>query len=67
MTATKPHPPELWIEIIRRKVGAMRFGSVQLTIHDGRVTQVEATEKTRLPVDPIPFTDRHEPESKNNA
>jgi hypothetical protein len=27
----------------------MRYGSVQLTIHDGRVTQVEATEKTRLP------------------
>jgi hypothetical protein len=26
----------------------MRFGSVQLTIHDGRVTQVEATEKVRL-------------------
>ena len=29
----------------------MRFGSVQLTIHDGRVTQVEATEKTRLPAE----------------
>jgi hypothetical protein len=51
MTATKQHPSEPWIEIIRRKVGAMRFGSVQLTIHDGRVTQVEATEKTRLPAD----------------
>ena len=49
MTATKPQPSEPWVEIIRRKVGAMRFGSVQLTIHDGRVTQVEATEKTRLP------------------
>ncbi len=49
MTAAKPQPSEPWIEIIRRKVGAMRFGSVQLTIHDGRVTQVEATEKTRLP------------------
>ena len=49
MTATKPHTSEPWVEIIRRKVGAMRFGSVQLTIHDGRVTQVEATEKTRLP------------------
>jgi hypothetical protein len=48
MTATKPHTLEPWIEIIRRKVGAMRFGSVQLTIHDGRVTQVEATEKVRL-------------------
>ena len=51
MTATKQQPPEPWIEIIRRKVGAMRFGSVQLTIHDGRVTQVESTEKTRLPAE----------------
>ena len=51
MTATKPQPSEPWVEIIRRKVGAMRFGSVQLTIHDGRVTQVEATEKTRLPAE----------------
>ena len=51
MTATKPHTSEPWIEIIRRKVGAMRFGSVQLTIHDGRVTQVESTEKTRLPAE----------------
>ena len=52
MNATKPHTSEPWVEIIRRKVGAMRFGSVQLTIHDGRVTQVEATEKTRLPAAP---------------
>ncbi len=51
MTAIKPHTSEPWIEIIRRKVGAMRFGSVNLTIHDGRVTQVEATEKTRLPAE----------------
>ena len=51
MTATKPHTSEPWVEIIRRKVGAMRFGSVNLTIHDGRVTQVEATEKTRLPAE----------------
>jgi len=51
MTATKPHPSELWIEIIRRKVGAMRFGSVQLTNHDSRVTQFEATEKVRLPAE----------------
>lgn len=52
MTATKTHTLEPWVEIIRRKVGAMRFGSVQLTIHEGRVTQVEATEKVRLPVEP---------------
>ncbi len=51
MTATPEHPSEPWIEIIRHKVGEMRYGNVQLTIHDGRVTQVESTEKVRLPVE----------------
>ncbi len=67
MNATKSHLPEPWIEIVRRKVGAMRFGSVQLTIHDGRVTQVEATEKTRLPAEPASSTERHAPESPSRA
>lgn len=39
---------EDWIEIVRRKVAGIRFGSVQITVHDGRVTQVESTEKTRI-------------------
>ena len=64
MPATKPHPSEPWIEIIRRKVGAMRFGSVQLTIHDGRVTQVEATEKVRLPVESETTFDSREPTTR---
>lgn len=42
---------ESWVEIVRQKVGAMRFGSVQIIVHEGRVTQVESTEKTRLPTD----------------
>ncbi len=40
---------ESWIEIVRQKVAALRFGSVQIIVHEGRVTQVESTEKTRLP------------------
>lgn len=40
--------PEDWLEIVRRKVAAIRFGSVQITVHEGRVTQVESTEKTRI-------------------
>ena len=50
MTATSSTEPaaEQWIDVVRRKVGAMRFGSVQIVIHEGRVTQVESTEKTRL-------------------
>jgi hypothetical protein len=38
-----------WIALVREKVESLRFGVVQLTVHDGRVTQIERTEKTRLP------------------
>lgn len=37
-----------WLEIVRKNVSALRFGSVQITVHDGRVTQVESIEKTRF-------------------
>lgn len=43
-----PDSPERWLEVVRAKVGAIRFGSVQITVHEGRVTQVEAIEKTRI-------------------
>jgi len=49
---------EAWLEIVRQKVGAMRFGSVQIIVHEGRVTQVESTEKTRLPSDTAPVPAR---------
>ncbi|MGV3662960.1 MAG: YezD family protein [Prosthecobacter sp.] len=42
---------ESWIDIVRQRAGAMRFGSVQIIVHEGRVTQVESTEKTRLASD----------------
>jgi hypothetical protein len=40
--------PAEWLEIVRKNVGQLRFGSVQITVHDGRVTQVESIEKTRF-------------------
>lgn len=40
--------PADWLEIVRKKVAAIRFGTVQIVVHDGRVTVVEATEKTRV-------------------
>lgn len=53
MSATLKHEEEptaeAWLGIVRQKVEAMRFGSVQIVVHEGRVTQVESTEKTRLP------------------
>ena len=48
-TTTMAAPPD-WIELVRQKVESLDFGVVQLIVHDGRVTQIERTEKTRLPV-----------------
>ncbi|WP_397382276.1 YezD family protein [Prosthecobacter sp.] len=42
---------ESWVDIVKQKVSALRFGSVQIIVHEGRVTQVESTEKTRLSVE----------------
>lgn len=41
-----------WVEIVRKKVEEVRFGSVQIIVHEGRVTLIESVEKTRLPAKP---------------
>lgn len=41
-------PTGIWLEIVRDKVEGLRYGSVQIVVHEGRVTQVESTEKTRF-------------------
>lgn len=43
--------PEPWVDIVRQKLASMRFGSIQLVVHEGRVTQVESLERTRIPAD----------------
>lgn len=50
MNPTTRNPEvESWLEIVKQKAESVRYGSVQIIIHDGRVTLVESTEKTRLP------------------
>jgi hypothetical protein len=54
MTPEPAHDPALpasepeWLALVRAKVQGLRYGVVQLVVHDGRVTQIERTEKTRL-------------------
>ncbi|MCU0795467.1 MAG: YezD family protein [Akkermansiaceae bacterium] len=51
----RPDPtPDSWLEVVRDQVSKLRFGSVQITVHDGRVTQVESTERTRFAATPKP-------------
>jgi hypothetical protein len=37
-----------WLEIVQRQVGSLRFGVVQIVVHDSQVTQIDKTERVRL-------------------
>ena len=37
-----------WLEIVRHQVDSLRFGVVEIIVHDSRVTQIEKTERLRL-------------------
>ena len=41
-----------WLELVIQRVGSLRFGVVEIVVHDGRVIQIEKTERLRL--DKIP-------------
>ncbi len=37
-----------WAALVVERVGALRFGTVQIKVHEGQVVLVEATEQTRF-------------------
>jgi hypothetical protein len=37
-----------WLEVVQRQVGSLRYGAVQIVVHDSQVTQIEKTERVRL-------------------
>ena len=43
-----PNNDHNWIEVIKEKLGGLRFGQILITVHEGRPVQIERTEKTRL-------------------
>lgn len=36
------------LRVIREKTSELRFGTITLTIHDGKLTQLEVSEKRRF-------------------
>lgn len=44
----KPVEPSNWLDLVSEQVGKVRFGVVQIVVHDSRVVQIERTEKVRL-------------------
>jgi hypothetical protein len=45
-----------WLDIVRQHVASLRYGVVQIVVHDAQVTQIEKTERVRF--------DRPRPESQ---
>lgn len=43
-----------WLQLVQEKAAAIRFGTVNITVHEGRVTMVEAVQKTRIVPDAPP-------------
>jgi hypothetical protein len=50
LTDPKPRQPDRFvIDAVAAAVATLRYGDIRLTVHDGRVVQMETTEKTRFP------------------
>jgi hypothetical protein len=45
-TAGQANPS--WMSIVQQQVCSLSFGVVQIVVHNGRVVQIERTEKVRL-------------------
>jgi hypothetical protein len=47
-TANRAKENLKWLDFVRQHVNSLRYGVVQITIHDSQVTQIEKTERVRL-------------------
>ncbi len=48
---TKPRAIDglpVWLDIVQEKVGSLRFGIVQIVVHNSEVVQIERTERIRF-------------------
>jgi hypothetical protein len=43
-TAAEPDP----LELVSKALAGMRFGIIQLTVHDGKLVQIDVTERRRF-------------------
>ncbi|WP_042165288.1 YezD family protein [Paenibacillus gorillae] len=55
---------QLWLERIVDQVNGLQYGSVNITVHDGRIVQIDRTERTRFD-QPSHKQTSHEPQARN--
>jgi hypothetical protein len=44
--SSSPHPG--WIKAVTERAAHLKYGSILITIHDSRVTQIDVLEKVRM-------------------
>ena len=49
-TLDEPASAAPWLEVVGDKVKSMRYGVVQIVVHDSKVVQIERTERIRFEV-----------------
>ena len=47
-----------WLEVVRQQITSLRFGVVQIVVHEARVVQIERTEKVRFDQHPAVVAQR---------
>lgn len=55
---------QLWVERIVDQVSGLQYGSVNITVHDGRIVQIDRTERTRFD-QPSHKQTNHDQQAKN--
>jgi hypothetical protein len=64
---SRPAGPAEWERTVRDAVRGLRYGSVEVQVHDGRVVQVETREKVRFADDRRPDRRRRSDEPDGRA
>ena len=42
------HPEAAWLSVVTAGVKRMRYGVIQIVVHESKVVQIERTERTRF-------------------
>lgn len=54
MDPTRPDQPDLasnklnWLEVVCQHVASLRYGTVEIVVHDRQVVEIDKTERVRL-------------------
>ena len=46
--AVPPAESPEWLKLVARKAAGLRYGVIQVVVHEARVVQIELTEKVRV-------------------